>query len=106
MSMADKKQLQEEVEKTLQSFDNDIVLEENPFLATRIQGERGRLRQKPSKSLRLRIGLNQALMLGILLINVITVVHYLDWKRNQNLHEKLVLTLKEEFQVVQVQDPF
>jgi hypothetical protein len=45
-------------------------------------------------------------MFCVLLINVITVVHYLDWSRNQNLHEKLVLSLKEDFQIVQVQDPF
>ena len=104
--MADKKQLLEEVDKTLQSFDNDIILKENPFLTTRIQVERDRRRQMRPKGLRLRVNLNQALMFCVLLINVITVVHYLDWSRNQNLHEKLVLSLKEDFQIVQVQDPF
>jgi len=104
--MTNKKQLLEEVDKTLRSFDNDIVLEENPYLMTRIQVERDRRRGQRPRGLHLRISLNQALMICILLINVITVVHYLDWNRNQNLHEKLVLALKEDFQIVQVQDPF
>jgi len=104
--MANKKQLLEEVDKTLRSFDDDVILEANPFLFTRIQIERDRRRQKQPTGGRLHLSLSQVLIFCLLLINVITVVHYLDWNKDQNLHDKLVLALKEDFQIVQSQDPF
>jgi hypothetical protein len=104
--MKDKKQLIEEVEKTLQAFDDDVPLEGNPFLATRIQAERDRRRQLRPAGFRLHISLNQAVILCVLLINIVTVIHYLDWNRNQTLHDKLVLALIEDVQIVQSQDPF
>ena len=104
--MANKQRALEEVDNTLQSFDNDVILEANPFLFTRIQAERDRRRQKQPTAGRLHLSLSQVLVFCLLLINLITVVHYLDWNKDQNLHDKLVLALKEDFQIVQSQDPF
>jgi hypothetical protein len=104
--MTKKQRALEEVEKTLQSFDDDPVLEVNPFLTTRIQAEMNRRRQTRPAGFRLHVSLSQALVLCVLLINIITVVHYLSWSKNQMLHDRLVSALKEDAQIVQSQDPF
>jgi hypothetical protein len=104
--MTKKQRALDEVEKTLQSFDDDPVLEANPFLTTRIQAEMNRRRQMRPAGFRLHVSLSQALVLCVLLINIITVAHYLSWSKNQMLHDRLVSALKEDAQIVQSQDPF
>jgi hypothetical protein len=105
-SMAKKNQLSEEVEKTLQSFDNDIILENNPFLLTRLKAEREKRLHERKKGFALRISLNRVLMLLILLINIITLVYNYDKNTKQNLQKTLVLELKEDFQIDQTEYNF
>jgi hypothetical protein len=104
--MVDKRKTLEEVEKTLHAFDNDTPLEANPFLVTRIQQLREKRRRTRPAGLRPHISFNQALVIGVLIINIVTVIHYLDWNKNHNLQDKLVLALKQDFQIDQSQDPF
>jgi hypothetical protein len=104
--MAKKKQILDEVEKTLQSFDNDIILEANPFLLTRIKTERENSLNKRKKGFGLRISLSQVLMILILLINIITLVYNYNRDTKQNLEKSLVLELKEDFQIDQTEYNF
>jgi len=104
--MIKKNQILDEVEKTLQSLDNDIILEENPFLLTRIMTERENRLHKPKKGFVFRISLSQVLMLLILLINIITLVYNYNRDTKQNLQESLVLELKEDFQIDQTEYNF
>lgn len=104
--MVDKKKALEEVEKTLQAFDNDTPLEGNPFLLTRIQQLREKRRRTLPAGFRPHISFNQALLICLLVINIVTVMHYLDWNKNHNVQNKLVLALKQDFQIDQSQDPF
>ena len=103
----DKKiQIMEEVEKTLQAFDNDIILEENPFLLTRLKAERENRLQKQKKGLALHLNPNKVLLILILLINAATFVYYFDWNAKNRLHSKLVSELKEDLQIEQSQNNF
>ena len=104
--MIKKNQILDEVEKTLQSFDNDVILEENPFLLTRIKTERENRLHKRKKGFAFRISLSRVLMLLILLINIITLVYNYNRDTKQNLQESLVLELKEDFQIDQTEYNF
>jgi hypothetical protein len=104
--MVNKNQILEEVKKTLQSFDNDILLEENPFLLTRINAERENRLRKPKKRLIPVLSFTKVIMILILLINLITVVYYYSWNSNQALQQKLVSQLKKDFQIDQSQNNF
>ncbi len=95
-----------EVEKTLLSFDNDSVLEENPFLYTRIKAEKDIRNSRSKKNFALRFGFSQALVLLILLINIVTVVYYYERNAKQNMQDKLVLELRHDFQIEQSQSSF
>lgn len=104
--MLRKEKILEEVEKTLQSFDEDIILEENPFLFTRIKTERESRASSRKKGLVFGFSLKQTLILLILLINLVTLIYNYELTRNENLREKLVLELKEDFQIDQSQSNF
>ena len=104
--MVNKNRILEEVEKTLQSLDNDIPLEENPFLLTRIKTERENRLHKSKKRLTLSFSFTKALIMVILLINLITVVYFFQWNSNQVLQQNLVSQLKKDFQIDQSQNNF
>ncbi len=98
MNMKKEYQIAEEVEKTLLSFDNDFILEENPFLLTRIEEERKKLSNGRKKGLQAILGLNQALLFAIIIINLVTMVYYFEWNAKHNTREKLVREMKADFQ--------
>jgi len=106
MSTEHERHITDEVDKTLQSFDNDVTLAENPFLASRIKAERTSRLLKRNEGFLLRINLKVVVMALILLMNLITVVHYVDWNSAQHLHEKLVSELEHDFQIEQSQNAF
>jgi hypothetical protein len=106
MRTAKQDQIADEVEKTLQSFDHDIVLEANPFLASRIKAERESRLHECRRGFALRIGLNQAIMLFVLLVNLITVAYWYGWNSKHALQEQVVSALTSDFQVDQSQDLF
>jgi hypothetical protein len=104
--MINKNQILEEVEKTLKSFDNDILLVENPFLLTRINAERKNRLLKPKKKLFSILSFTKVLIILVFLINLITVIYYYEWNSKQVIHQKLVSELKEDFQIDQSQNNF
>ena len=104
--MVNNNRIIEDVEKTLHSFDNDIPLEENPFLLTRIKTERENRLHESKKRLTLSISFTKVIMILILLINFITVVYYYSWNTNQIMQQKLVSQLKKDFQIDQSQNNF
>jgi hypothetical protein len=104
--MVNKNKILDEVEKTLHSFDKDIILEENPFLLTRIMAERENRLHKPKKRFTPAFSFTKVIMILILLINLITVVYYYSWNSNQILQQKLVSQLRKDFQIDQSQNNF
>jgi lysylphosphatidylglycerol synthetase-like protein (DUF2156 family) len=104
--MATRDRIEDEVEKTLRSFDEDTTLKENPFLLARIKLARENRLYGGTRGFAPRIHLIQILALLILLINVITMFRYFEWNKESVLQEKLILALKEDFQIVQSQEPF
>jgi hypothetical protein len=96
----------DEVERTLHSFDNDGVLNENPFLASKILAvKESHLHERVAGSV-LRIGLRYVVMLLILIVNVLTVVRYFEWYRKSDLQEQLVAGLREDLQIDQSQNSY
>jgi hypothetical protein len=104
--MVKKDQILNEVEKTLHTFDRDPILDTNPFLLTRIKVEMERRLQKRSARFARRINVKYVVIVVIVLINLVTVVHYFDSHSKYNLQEKLVSELKEDFQIDQPQNSF
>lgn len=102
----EKEKILDEVEKTLCAYDKDVMLEANPFLITRINTEIENRMKKKKRGFAFRFGLNQALMLLILVINILTLVYYYDKSEKQNLREKLVEDLRADFQIDQSQNNF
>ena len=104
--MANEHRILEEVEKTLHSFDNDEVLEGNPFLASRIKARMDSRAHSRNRGIPLRIALKYGVMVLILLINLITAVHYFESRSALALHEKLVSDLEQDFQIDQTHNSF
>jgi hypothetical protein len=104
--MLKNKQILEEVEKTLQSYDEDIMLEVNPFLLTRINARKDQRSKKQKKILGLKINMNQIIMILILLLNLITCFYNYDLTSKHNLQKKLVDELKTELQIDQSENNY
>ena len=104
--MATKDRIENEVEKTLRAYDEDATLQENPFLFARIKLARENRLHGGASGFSGRIRLIQILALLILLINAITMFRYFEWNKESVLQEKLIVALKEDFQIVQSQEPF
>ena len=96
----------DEVDKTLRALDDDIVLEENPFLVTRVLGGREGLPGKRFAGTGMRIAPGFVLIALILLMNVLTVVRYIEWNRASDLQEKLVAGLEEDLKIEQTQNSY
>ncbi len=101
--MIKKNKITEEVEKTLASFDDDIVQQINPFLITRIRAARSQRMSKAKKGLSMVFGLNQMLIIFILLINMVTVFYYVDRSAQYSQREELVSELEAEYHIDQSQ---
>ncbi len=101
--MKQKTSISEEVEKTLQAFDNDVVLEANPFLFTRIQAKRQSHR---NHGFALKLNLKSIALALLVIMNLITAVYYYEWNAKKNLHERLVSNLKEDLKIDQSQKIF
>ena len=104
--MATQEEITAAVEETLRSFDSDTPLAENPHLATRILAERReRLRQRHGWGTPALVR-RYALLGIIVVINLVTLVHYEVSHGTRSLHEKLVADLKAEFQMNQSRESF
>ncbi len=95
--MKNSDQIRGEVEKTLQAFDHDLPLKPNPFLFTRIQAERIARAPDLAKAAFWQGRLRQVVILGILLLNLITVIHYADWNAKLTTSRALASELETEF---------
>ena len=104
--MGKKLQISEEVERTLQAFDNDILPEENPFLLTRLKAERENRLRKRERRIALKLNLNKVLLILILLINLATLVYFFEWNAKYTLQTRLVSELKKDLQIDQSQNNF
>ena len=106
MSTTKAQRVAEEVEKTLHAFDHDDILEENPFLVSRVKAEMNSRSVKRHEGFLLRMNVKYVVMVLILLVNLMTIVHYVEWNSTHNLHEKLISELQEDFQIDQSQSAF
>jgi hypothetical protein len=101
-NVKDSKQINDEIEKTLDAFSHDTVLEGNPFLASRIlaqiDGQAAPGRQK------LRLSFSHLMLLLILLLNLSTILFLFRRNTESELKAQLVLQLKKDLQIEQYQD--
>lgn len=91
----------EEVEKTLNSFDNDIILQPNPYLLTRIKAKRAENLRKQKTRYEFKIGFRQILIFLLIIGNFLTLVYFYETSTKQNLLENLVIELRSDFQTDQ-----
>ena len=101
--MEQKTSISVEVKKTLQAFDNDVILEANPFLFKRIQAKRQSSR---NHGFALKINLKSIALALLVIMNLATAVYYYEWNTKKNLHERLVSNLKEDLKIEQSQNIF
>ncbi len=92
-------QIRDEVEKTMQSFDHDAPLEPNPFLFTRIQAELTAYTSGVAKTAFWHVRLRHVVIMGIVLINLITVIHFADWNSEVRKDKALISELETEFSI-------
>ncbi len=100
------KVFEEEAEKTLKAFDNDVSLEENPFLYARILAKRENSDKNKKKWYFSTVEPRRVLLFMIIMMNLITVVYFYEWNTRQNLRDKLVAELKADFQVDELQNNY
>jgi hypothetical protein len=103
--MKDTERIQEEVEKTLNSLDADGVLDENPYLITRILGERESRLLSAQLRLASGTGLRYAAIALLLLMNLMTALFFARSTKS-DADDRLVTALKEDLQIDQSQDNF
>ena len=103
--MATENQIMEEVEKTLHSFDSDGILEDNPFLYTRLDAAKNGRMQRNRHRFASLANLKLIGLLLLLLANLITMLYYQRYS-TQDLHERLVSAIQVDFQVDQSQNNF
>jgi hypothetical protein len=96
--------ISEEVEKTLDAFDQDPILPVNPFLITRIQVEQERRIQGRKQKFALRPHLKFAVIILVVLVNLITAVYFYERNAKTTLQEQLVTDLREDLQIDQSQN--
>ena len=75
--MKNEERIKEEVEKTLNAFDNISNLDENPYLFTRLQAEIQGSEVKAKGVLRGKI-LKPVILFIIVLFNIFTGIYFLD----------------------------
>jgi hypothetical protein len=93
-----------EIEKTLNSYDNDIPLQENPFLSTRIFAKLNSRNSSLKKTHILHLSINKALLVLALLINLVTFVFYYQKGSGANLQEKMIVQLEQDFKIEESQN--
>jgi hypothetical protein len=98
--------IQEEVERTLRAFDNDVPLEPNPFLFSRIQAEPAGRVSDWARGFIWHVRFRHVVMVGILLINLFTVLHYVDWSTKLASRQALVSELERTFSLGVFADEF
>ncbi|HPG83881.1 MAG TPA: hypothetical protein PKY55_11430 [bacterium] len=96
--MIQKHRIAEEVEKTLQAFDNDPPLEPNPFLLTRIRAGMEISSKKTAKGFAVRIGLGQVIIVFIILLNLVTLSYTIKTNADKTLQKELIQQFETDLQ--------
>jgi hypothetical protein len=96
--MTHKNRIAEEVEKTLQAYDNDPLLQPSPYLLTRIKAgmKKGRRNNAEAQEGRIRPAL--VMILFIILLNIITLSYSLQMNAHETLQQALIQQLETEMQ--------
>lgn len=103
--MGKDQRIEQEVEKTLQAFDADEVLEENPFLFTRLQAERATRSRVRKERYVFGVNLKYAAVVLLVLLNLVTAIFY-ERHDQPTLQDELVSELKADFEIDQAQNNF
>jgi hypothetical protein len=98
--MAHERRIEDEVEKTLEAYGQDPILEVNPYLMTRIEAARKNLRETRPIRLLPRVSLAFVVVVFLFLVNIITVVMY-ELRTDRDLDARLVSQLQSDLQMDQ-----
>jgi hypothetical protein len=98
--MRHERRIEDEVEKTLEAYRQDPVLEVNPYLLTRVEAARKNIRDATGFRLRPRVSLGFVALVLLLLVNFITVVMY-ELRTDRDLDSRLVSQLQIDLQIDQ-----
>lgn len=98
--------IMEEVEKTLNVYDEDTTLEPNPFLLTRLNAAKKNNEAGKKRIVRFGAALNPLLIFILLLINLVTVYYVFSKDKNVAREAQLVIEMKSEFQIEQTEMNF
>ncbi len=104
--MTTKKQIDDEVENIINSFDNDDELTPNPFLAEKVLHQFRNQKSSADYFSVIYSKLNYAAIVILLLINIATVVFYIASANKTSVHNKLVSALSVEYQIDSTDDSF
>ncbi|MCX6136586.1 MAG: hypothetical protein NTV54_03710 [Ignavibacteriales bacterium] len=95
--MKNEERIQDEIEKTLQAFDDMPKLAVNPFLFTRIQVALASQLHGRNRQLLTTIRLKPIALALIILLNIITAVHVFEAGSSGDSREQLISTLSKDF---------
>lgn len=101
-----KERIQQEIDKTLEQFDNAERIKPNPFLLTRIEA-RIREEKRERKFSVARTVLRPALLLIILAANIFTISEFLHYRTESTGSNDTMSVFAKEFGLqTSVEDPF
>jgi hypothetical protein len=98
--MAHERRTEDEVEKTLEAYGQDPILEVNPYLMTRIEAARKNLRETMPIRVLPRVSLGLVVVVILFLVNLFTVIMY-ELRRDRDLNAQLVSQLQSDLQIDQ-----
>lgn len=90
-----------EVEKTLNAFDELQDIDANPFLFTRIEASLASQPANPKTSLIQSLRLKPIGLALIILLNIITAIHFLSSSAGDNSKNALIYSLNREYNSTQ-----
>jgi hypothetical protein len=96
----------DEVEKTLQAYSHDPVLEPNPFLLSRIQSALAENSSAEARGAAARILAGVSFMVVIILLNLMTLSHSLTARHQESLRQQLIQQLETELHFDQTETIF
>lgn len=95
--------IEDEIEKTISAYDQDAILEGNPFLLTRIQEHMKQGKYAGARLDKAVLRTNIVLIIFLLLINAATLFYYFNSSKQTDISRQLLNNLREEFQIEQSQ---
>jgi hypothetical protein len=98
-----KKQIYDEVEKTLRAMDHLPRLEANPFLYTRIQARLASEAATQSNLAFIRTKFKPAILALLVLLNVLTAVHFFKADDPKHDADQLISALSSDYSTTQVE---